>query len=74
MEPSIGKIVHVRAGAYCVQDRCAAIITRTGSGTLVDLTVFPGNGIDAFALKSVDKAEDDYLEASNKEIFWHWPP
>ena len=74
MKPLVGSIVHVRAGAYSVQERCAAIITQSRSETLVDVTVFPGNGVMPFTMKSVAKVADTYRERSNKEIFWHWPP
>ena len=70
MGPRLGDIVQVRAGAYSVQDRCAALITRVVNEAVVDLTVFPGDGVMPFTMKSVRRAADDHREVSNKEIFW----
>ena len=74
MIPRVGRVVYVRAGAYTVQDRCAALVTKVHDEKIVDVTVFPGDGILPFAIKSVRKADEIYCEGSNKEIFWHWPP
>ena len=71
MIPRLGTIVQVRAGAYSVQDRCAAIVTKVHGETIVDLTVFPGDGVAPFTMKAVKRAADDYREMSNKESFWH---
>lgn len=74
MRPSLGDVVQVRAGAYSVQDRCAAIVTQIHSETIVDLTVFPGDGVAPFTMRAVKRAAEDHREFSNKEMFWHFSP
>ena len=74
MRPRLGHVVQVRAGAYSVQDRCAAIVTKIHSETVVDLTVFPGDGVAPFSMRSVKRGAEDHRELSNKEKFWHFSP
>lgn len=71
MDTHIGQLVSVRPGAFSVQERAVAIVTKVHSEQTVDVTVFPSSGVMPFTMTSVKKVAEDYREHSNKEIFWH---